>query len=207
MQSGAEKILLARTDYLFSNPFMLDAFDSLLAAYPATVTQMYGLKGRLIVTDLGTRHYMPYHVADMLMYGYAEDVARYWFASQYSNERNYSHSVFSTYAERSILDFSQDCPVNETWFALNFQKFIGRPIEWTLGDSLTFYRDFLLVVNSLECGLFWFKKLWINRVDFLNKPKSYITHTLWLAMASGRPIEDFADADLKAITWSDFTRV
>lgn len=202
-EANVERILIARTDYFFANPYLLDICDNLLESHPSPAAHAFGQKGRMIVPDLGSRRYIPYHPGDMLTYGWAEDVARFWLGMP-QDQRTFTQDVYRSVGPCSLKDVSQNYPVIETYMNANYMERIGRPIEWTLADSLAYMRDFFIMIDHSRCGMFWFKKTWHDRMNFHEHSAQFIDHSLWLALASGRPVEDFCDIDITKETWREF---
>lgn len=203
LQAGVEKMFVARLDCLFTNPAMLEGFDALLHAFPSTVAQASGQKGRLIVPDFGTRYYVPYHISDMFTYGWAEDVARYWLAVA-DDPRDVPDDTGARLAPVSIRKVSALNLIIETFFATAFMQAIHRPIAWTLPDSLAFTRDFFIPVDSTQAGMFWFKKFWFNRTLYTRPLSRFVTHQRWLELLAAQNLDACADLDIEKITWGEY---
>jgi len=203
-EAGVERILMVRTDYLFGNPYMLDQFDVLLSVYPSDVARAHGLRGRLLVADIGSRRYLPYHPGDMLTYGYAEDVVRYWTRLTHDT-RSFDIGTYGQHAHQSMWAVARLCPVNETYFTTSFMQDIKREADWTIEDSYAFHRDFLIVTSYIANGMFWFKKLWYDQVSYLRPAGQYLTQQAWTAFLSGRPLKDFVEINVDKTSWDQFT--
>lgn len=204
LEAGVERILITRSDHFLANPFMLEGFDTLLEAYPGEVAKKYGQKGRLIVPDFATRYYLPYHPSDILTYGYAEDVARFWMDIP-PDPDEMDEKVFVKLHPLSIKEVGRMGVVVETYFAAFFMEKIGRPFDWTLADSLAFYRDFFIVIDGAKEGMFWFRKFWYDHAKYSTPLWKFMSHPLWRALASGVDIKRFADRDLEKVTWRELT--
>jgi hypothetical protein len=205
LKAGVEKILVTRSDCLFTNRFMLDSFDALLNAFPSEVALSFGQKGRLIIPDFATRYYIPYHVGDMFTYGWAEDVARYWLSVPY-DPRTIPESMYKRIHPVNIKEIGRLGLVVETFFAMSFMDAIGKQPQGTLEDSLSFYRDFFITVSNYETGMFWFRSFWYNRTIYMGRFSKLLTHQMWLELASGKDISRYVDLDIEKTTWGDFTR-
>jgi len=69
--------LLLRTDIALFTPHILASLSSIHRQYPAPPGGFYG---RLIITDMFTRKYLPFHISDIMAYGFLPDLIRFWAA-------------------------------------------------------------------------------------------------------------------------------
>ena len=72
--------LKTRTDTRLYAANVGDFLAGLVRAFPlaSPTVGAGGQRGRLIALDLSTRRYVPFHLSDMLMFGFREDMQSYW---------------------------------------------------------------------------------------------------------------------------------
>lgn len=71
-------MLKTRSDMLISSEDVLNQYINLQKLYEDNECSEYGAKGRLIVMLSYTCKYKPYFVADFALFGYIDDIMKYW---------------------------------------------------------------------------------------------------------------------------------
>lgn len=134
-KSGAETVLLMRTDVAIFKENIISSMQNVLSRYPSAP----GMSGRLIIPEIYTRKYHLFHPSDMFMFGYADDVARFWFQKPCT---------------------PTDTPLPpEMYLSTQFISGItGRPVDWNKDASLAYLRDYF-VVESMD----FFESVWTKR--------------------------------------------
>ncbi|MCB2227335.1 MAG: WavE lipopolysaccharide synthesis family protein [Desulfarculaceae bacterium] len=147
---GCAYTLKTRTDQRFYNPTTLAFLHNLLKQFPLGEPS-WGQKQRMIGMDLNTFRYRLYGLSDMFLFGDAEDMHRYW-SPAYDQRRK--EEVLAGEATFSLRQFAQ-CRVCEVYLLTQYLAQIGRPLQWTLADSLSVYRDLFLIIDKAQIDLFW----------------------------------------------------
>ncbi len=133
-------VLLSRTDIALFQPDVLCALLALHARFPARPGR---LLGRLVVPDIFTRRFMPFHVSDVLSFGTLRDVSLQWGAP---------------------LADAADEIATEQYLHWTLYGALGLP---PLEPDLPAYRAFLrdcFIVRDFD----WFGGLWLKHPGFRN---------------------------------------
>jgi len=153
---GAVRVLLTRTDIALLRDGLMGDLRRELESYDSSSAQKFGLKGRLLISDMYTS--LPYHFSDMFMYGYAADVQKYW----------------------SLESMSDACFRPEITLCREFANRIG----WQLGNS--FPDGFKLLMKLfIVRGTPWFRFFWHRKPCYLTPCYlayvSHVTEAFWMA--------------------------
>lgn len=173
---GMDIALKARTDIMTFTNDIFERWEECQELYDCSASNVYGLKGRIIIPDMFTRKHLLYHVSDLIMCGYVDDLLTYWNVPQDLRNIKLSSEIFK---DETIYNNAVHQTLAEVYVATEFCKKIGRPILYTLFDSWQFYRDFFVILDRQCFDLFWFKRPWANR--FLEPHNIYelATHLFW----------------------------
>jgi hypothetical protein len=200
---GCTHVLKTRSDQRLYSLDALTLLKRSLDAFPANI-EGESETGRLVVTSLNSFRYRMYGPSDMLTFGAASDVARYWNAPEDTRAQDFvGNSARLSVAEHSRLKIA------EVYLATTYLESCGVPLEWTLDHSLQVLRDFFCVVDASQLGLYWPKYTlnadrWAEHVmgpDFRE-----MTFASWLDLWCATAVE-LDDADNNALqrdaTWRE----
>lgn len=178
MARGAQRILKTRTDMALLSPNLLARLDGLLEQADPGPARRYGLRNRLVVPQTFTRAYLPYHCSDLMMYGEAEDLLRFWSAPHDSRQFTITPPITATIGEaaRSMM-------FAESWLSCHFCRTIDRPLDFTLTEWWRLLGELMIVVDDSWCGLLWAKQAITGVASHLNW--RLVGHDHWRAMANG----------------------
>jgi len=96
---------------------------------------------------LDTFKYRLYGLSDHLVFGTSEDMRRFWGVPQ--DVRPVNEPVNPTWNEASLRN------IVEVYFVTEFLKAIGRPVTWTLEDSLAAYGEHFCVIDTDDIDFYW----------------------------------------------------
>jgi hypothetical protein len=142
---GAEFILKIRTDQRMYSNGNLSFFLNLILDYPIKNDIA---KGRLIITSLGTFSNRLYSFSDMVVFGYAEDILRYF---NYPEDLRTSEDIVQ---DEDLIEYSKKKP-GEIYIVTSYLEKLGWNLEWTVKDSLNAMIRFFLVIDCESLDLFW----------------------------------------------------
>lgn len=203
LASNAAKCLICRTDTLFTKPQTLDGFDWLMERFPLSLEAKERQKGRMIVPNLYTRRFIPYHASDLFTYGWTEDVAAFWNASGY-DDRSVTSAAYLDKGMQTTLDTCvRNKVVVETYFWLNYMEKMGRKPLFTIADWMNFLKDYLLITDMLPGRILWTSKDFHDHAAFSVRYKSCMSFTDWAELSYG-PTQNFGNIDLTKVLWQDF---
>lgn len=181
IEIGAKKIMKVRTDMVVLGENVLEHFDYIIDSFDSSLCKRFGLKGRIIANNHGTYKYLPYTVSDFMLYGYAEDIQKYWNCDL--DERIFDEEY--EIRNRSIDYIAQNLIVAENYITSNFCNTIGYERKFTLEDSWNFIRDFFAVVDHNWCQLVSLKYLMnYNMFENLNTITNYFWQQLNLKLVN-----------------------
>jgi hypothetical protein len=202
LASNVEKCLICRTDTLFTKPATPEKFDWLMERFPLMPEVQRRQKGRLIVPDLYTRRYLPYHASDVFTYGWTVDVAAFWSASTFDNRPVDSPEYLPCGYDTTLDACVRNKAVVETYFWLNYMEKIGRRPLYTVDDWMDFQKDYLLVADMHAERILWTSKDFRDHAVLAGRYKTCMSFSDW-AELSFAP-RSFARIDLTKIPWLDF---
>lgn len=203
MESNAAKCLICRTDTMFTRPYTLDGFDWLMERFPLSPEAKQRQKGRMIVPNLYTRRFLPYHASDLFTYGWKEDVAAFWNASGYDDRPINSLDYFDCGFMTTLDTCLRNKVVVETYFWLNYIEKIGRKPLYTIADWMNFLKDYLLVTDMHTQRILWTSKDYRDYAALAGRYKACVNFTDWTEL-SYAPTPAYADIDLTKAKWEDF---
>lgn len=141
--AGFSYALLARSDVALLQPDVLSQLFALHRGFPPPPGR---LLGRLLVPDVFTRRYMPFHVSDILSFGALPDLLLQWGAPLFgAGETEARHW-------------------NEQYFHWKLYEALGLP---SVEPDHPAYRDFLrdyFVVRDFD----WFGGFWVKHPELRN---------------------------------------
>ncbi len=138
-------ILKTRTDQRVYEPDTLSFLSKMLSLFPMSIKCK--AQGRLISCSLSTFVNRLYNISDMMIFGYAEDVERYFSCPE--DCRDYASPYIENQIEYSKLR------TGEIYFASNYIESLGFELKWTIEDSDFFRKELFLIVDSEGIDLYW----------------------------------------------------
>ena len=162
--------LKTRTDVRLYHHGSLAFLSDMLRRFPLDVLD-YVQKGRLISTHGSITK--PYFFADMMVFGYTEDVLRYF------SPPLLPHKTTSLPFGPSTIPF-----VPEQYFFISFLQRIGRRLLYTHEDSLHAQAAHVLVIDPASVDWFWCKYDRHHEYRHLTYPrrKRILEFSDWLAL-------------------------
>lgn len=149
---NAKYALKTRSDQRINHPSALTYLLNLLKNYPLKFAKDSGLKGRLIGISRDTFKHRIFGLSDMFMFGYTDDLVRYWSVEQRTESKGGAQAPkVLTWRDQ----YAQQ--VTETFLMLRFLERVGYSFEPTLFATLDAYRRYFLIVNHASLELYWHK--------------------------------------------------
>lgn len=146
IQEGCKYIMKTRTDQRMYGDGNISFFLDMMTIYPLTIKAP--AKGRLVATSLGTFSNRLYNVSDMLIFGYAEDVAAYFNCPM--DERPHQEIVQGN----DLIEYSENRP-GEIYFSTHYLEHNDWKLKWTITDSLQCFKEMFIIVDAEMLDLFW----------------------------------------------------
>lgn len=153
---GCEYTLKSRTDQrIYSSNSML-FFKSLIDMFPLKVKT--SARGRIAVCGLSTIKNRLYNICDMLLFGYTEDIKRYFSPPETDKmpEDNPPDEFLHP------VEYAMFRP-GEIFFASHYIESLGYRLRWTFEDSDYFRNELFVVFDAENIDLFWPK---YNRKEY-----------------------------------------
>jgi hypothetical protein len=157
-------------------------------------------RGRLVALDLATRRYVPFHLSDILMFGYYDDMAAYWQHPAYGPEVVLAHP-------HRFGDFVRDA-IPEVLLCTNYLSRAGSPPPRTITAWWQTLADRCLIVDRSALEFFWPKYNYVedHRLsgDDRDRNLALIGFRDWLNLAAygklpGLEVADLADCRLNEL--------
>src|SRR3546814_1546166 len=98
------------------------------------------LDDRIVIGDTYLRKYIPYHPSDLFMYGSLGDLQRMWSASPLDERPNIVDELVLQLDTVSISEVARRCDLAENHVCIHWLKAIGRPMDFTVADSMALDR-------------------------------------------------------------------
>jgi hypothetical protein len=203
-KAGVERVLLTRNDLFLFAPDLLRTFDSYRASFSTDTVRGYGMEGRIVVGNTSTRKYIPYHPSDLFMYGALDDLLQMWSAAPYDERPNVIDALALELDPVSIGEVARRGEIAENHVCIHWLKQLGRPLDFTVADSMALYRDFFVVVDYTFTGAFWPKKYLFDHAPYLRGLKQCLSQQEWTALYAGTPYERIAPIRAEAQPWRAF---
>jgi hypothetical protein len=108
-------------------------------------------KGRIIGSSLNSFKYRLYDVSDMFVFGYTDDVIRFWNAGLDSRPKS-----FFSREPRTLREFA-GWNICEMYLTSKYLESVGRDLQWTLRDSWQAWKDHFCIIDASSLNLFWYK--------------------------------------------------
>ena len=108
------------------------------------------LRKRLVIVSLNTYKFRLYGVSDMFMFGYIDDMFKYW------NVSFDKRALKDVEIGISALEYSK-ARLCEVYLCTEFLKKINHCIDFTLQDYWNVLADYFCIIDSSSIDLFWFK--------------------------------------------------
>jgi hypothetical protein len=203
-KAGVERALLTRSDLFLFAPDLLQTFDSYREIFSADAVRRYGMEGRIVIGDTYTRKYIPYHPSDLFHYGALGDLLRMWSAAPFDERPNVIDELALALDPVSIGEAARRGDIAENHICVHWLKQTGRPLDFTVADSMALYRDFFVVVDHAFARAFWPKKYLFDHTPFLKGLKQCLSQQEWTALYAGAPVERIAPIRAETLPWRAF---
>ena len=205
-KKGIKYALKTRVDWRIYKPNSFAYLKSILKTFPAR-TDNNLQKGRLVVTSLFTYKYRIYGLTDTMMFGYIEDMIKFWSTETYKDGMR----------RLGLGDYpvmiNGACVVVDTFFVARYLSCIGVKAEWTLDHWWKSLRDHFCVIDadSLDIMETKYDARYEKRLyrSYTTEASRCIEFSDWLALYSGIDI-NWDSLNVKE-TWkienNDFVKV
>ena len=144
---GYKYVAKTRSDQRIYSPNAMAFCKSMLEFFPLEKTDTPA-KARLISTSLGTFKNRYYNVSDLFIFGFTEDLLRY-----YSCPEDERPSALEPEAE-DVLEWSKR-RTGEIWFTTYYLEAVGHKLEWTHADNDCTMRDWFIIIDVESLDLYW----------------------------------------------------
>lgn len=144
---GCSYVLKTRTDQRIYGEEVIGCCLKMIKKYP--VNGNVKARGRLITSSIGTFKNRLYNICDMYLFGYIEDMEKYFDVPAVEN----LPSDF-TYRGLNAIEYSKLEP-GEIYFAVNYLRSIGHYIKWTVEDSDYARNNYFIVMDNSSLDILW----------------------------------------------------
>lgn len=203
-KAGVERVLLTRTDLFLFAPDLLRTLDGYRDVFSTDAARQYGMDGRIVIGDTYIRKYIPYHPSDLFQYGALDDVLRMWSAAPFDDRPNVMDDLVLELDPLPLGEVARRCELAENHLCIHWLMEIGRPLDYTVADSLALYRDFFVVVDRDFAGSFWPKKYLFDHAIFERGLKECLTQQEWAALYAGVSCGRIAPVQAETMPWRAF---
>lgn len=165
-----------RTDQRIYEGSALEFCVRMLKNFPITDSNIMA-KGRIISTSLGTFDNRFYNVSDLFLFGYTEDLLRYYSCPEDTREHTNGK------APEDKLLYSKR-RTGEIWFSTHYIEAIGHKLLWTKKDNDYVIGNYFIIVDAESMDLFWWKytKREYRWRTYLNRELGQVTFSDWYLM-------------------------
>ncbi len=153
-ETGCEYVLKTRTDQRLYESDIFDFLIKLIDSYPIKIKTK--AKGRLISCSMSTFKDRMYNISDMFIFGYLEDVQRYFSCTKDERIRSEQPGQISTEWKAQQTEYSMQRR-NEIFFAANYLETCGYDLKWTYEDSDYYRNELFIIVDDTMLDLYWAK--------------------------------------------------
>jgi hypothetical protein len=120
-------VLLVRTDIALFRPEILRNLESTYQSFPVAPGEA---SGRLIISDIFTRRFLPFHVSDLLTYGAIPDLMRLWSAPyEVGDVHNTTEQHIGNYLYY-CLGLKDEGDIMNRYYRLVRDFFVVRDFSW-----------------------------------------------------------------------------
>lgn len=148
-KNGAEYVLKTRSDQRLYATNVYEYFRNLLSIFPPYAESV---DYRIIGVSLNTFIYRMYGLSDMLMFGYVNDILKFW--SVRLDDRDPDSSFDARAA--TLREFAE-WKVCEVYLTTEYLKSVGHTPQWTLDDSWDAFRKYFCIIDKESIDLYWDK--------------------------------------------------
>lgn len=165
VEGGAEWVLKTRTDQRLYAPDVMPFLIATARTFP--VTGGGPQRHRIIGVGLGSLKFAPYHVTDQTVFGHAEDMMVYWTPPLRGDPpEGWPSSISDVYGTIPVgMLCRHGAP--ESYFASEFLRRRGWPLDWTIEDTWAAYRDRFCFVDVGATDLYWVKSQTYSLAELL----------------------------------------
>lgn len=138
-----------RTDQRIYEGSVLEFCIHMLKKFPIVDSGVMA-KGRIISTSMGTFDNRFYNVSDLFLFGYTDDMLRYYSCPEDTREHT------NEKAPEDKLLYSKR-RTGEIWFSTHYIEAIGHKLLWTKEDNDYAMGNYYIIVDAESIDLFWRK--------------------------------------------------
>ena len=150
IESGAKYILKSRPDQRIYGEKAITYLINMHKIFPLDFDVQAA--GRLVSFNSGSVSNWCYCISDMFIFGFAEDVKRYFSCP---NEERGEEERKLENGEDGIA-FSKRRP-GDIYFGSHYIESLGYELKWTIEDSLYFFRQLFVIIDAESVDWFWHK--------------------------------------------------
>ncbi len=150
INSGAKYILKSRPDQRIYGENAITYLMNMHKVFP--LDSDVQAEGRLVSFNSGSVSNWCYCISDMFIFGFAEDVKRY-FSCPIEERGEEERKLDNT---EDGIAFSKSRP-GDIYFGSHYIESLGYELEWTIEDSLYFFRKLFVIIDAESVDWFWHK--------------------------------------------------
>lgn len=153
---GASWVLKTRTDQRMLAPNLPAYLVALADSFPVKGT--WPQRHRIFGLGMGSLKYGLYHLTDQTVFGWADDMLQYW-SPPYREDQPRAEWPTDPAQRFATVPVGHLYPeaAPETYIASQYLTRIGRPLDWTIADSWTAFRDHFGVADLSSTDFYWIK--------------------------------------------------
>lgn len=151
---GCRYVLKTRTDQRIYQSRILSSFIKLMHDYPILIK--CSAKGRIISCGLSTFSDRLYNVSDMMIFGFTEDVQRYFSCPKDTRDYAKFEDIVYHNHEQYWADYSK-LRTGEIWYTTHYIESLGFELKWTKADSDYFRNELYVIIDDAMLDLYWDK--------------------------------------------------
>lgn len=149
LATDCDFLLKTRTDQRIYSADAAGLLLTLLNSFP--VSPGFKQKGRIIGSSLNSFRYRLYDLSDMFIFGFTDDVIRFWSAPFDPRPKTFFSREPGTFRELAQWN------ICEMYLTSKYLESIGRELKWTLEDSWAAWKEHFCVADATSLNLFWYK--------------------------------------------------
>lgn len=149
---GCVYILKTRTDQRAYAPRLLSLMVKLVDEFPIRIK--CAAKGRIVTCGLSTFSDRLYNTSDMFVFGWSEDVLRYFSCPEDKRGRVETKDI----EYHDYLQYQSDISklrIGEMWYTSHYIEALGYALKWTHEDSDYFRKELFVVLDDAMLDLYW----------------------------------------------------
>lgn len=146
---GANYVLKTRSDQRVNNHLIKDYLFNLIDTFPLK-EDSNNQESRLVGCSLNTFKLRPYGMSDMFMFGYIDDMEKYW-CIPYETRTNEDVALDKNC---SWKDYSLK-EICEVKFCASYLRKLDRVLDFSYSDSMSAFADHFIIIDCDALQLTW----------------------------------------------------